>query len=211
MSSTRHNKHNRGFTLLEVLVALVLLVILSAALYGTYFSLMRGREIAVTKMEQRRALADTLDKVHRELAAALFNPANKKMLHFIVEDRDFFGRPASTLDFTCVAPPMSGSQPASDQIRVIYKAEEDDKKILLVRQAQDLHVTIDSLPYPQMKDLEGFLVECSTDGTKWVRTWDTTLNSSLPKYVKVTLMVKDGDKTVGFSTIAYHRIGSVGS
>lgn len=206
MSSTWRN-YNRGFTLLEVLVALALLVILSAALYGTYFSLMRGREIAVAKMEERRALADTLDKVHRELAAALFT-TNKKMLHFVVEDRDFFGKPASTLDFTCIAPPMSGSQPASDQIRVIYKAEEDDKKILLARQAQDLYVTIDPLPYPQMKNLEGFLVECSTDGTKWVKTWDTALNSSLPKYVKVTLMVKDGEKTVGFSTIAVRRIGS---
>jgi hypothetical protein len=36
---------------------------------------------------------------------------------------------------------------------------------------------------------------------KWVRTWDTTLNSSLP-FVRVTLMVKDREKTVGFSTIA---------
>ncbi|HLO25684.1 MAG TPA: type II secretion system protein GspJ [Geobacteraceae bacterium] len=190
-------------------MALVLLVILSAALYGTYFSLMRGREIGVTKMEERRALADTLDRLHRELAAALFNPkSTNKLLHFVVEDRDFFGKPASTLDFTCVAPPMSGSRPASDQIRVIYKAGEKDKKLVLARQAQDLYVTIDPLPYPQMEGLEGFLVECSTDGTKWVRTWDTALNSSIPKYVRITLLVKDGEKTVGFSTIAAPRIGS---
>jgi general secretion pathway protein J len=61
-----------------------------------------------------------------------------------------------------------------------------------------------------MTDLEGFLVECSTDGTQWVRTWNTdqNINGRLPKYIKVTLMVKEGDKTVGFSTIAIPRMGS---
>src|SRR6266545_2201874 len=111
---------NRGFTLLEVLVAMSLLVILSAALYGTYFSLMRGRETTVARMEARRELSTTLDQLRRELSAAFFdtnNTAQKPKLHFVVEDRDFFGKPASTLDFTAIAPPRSGSLTASDQVR----------------------------------------------------------------------------------------------
>lgn len=191
-------RSDRGFTLLEVLVALALLVILSAALYGTYFSLMRGREIAVVKMEARRELSTTLDQLNRELSAAFYNTNNKR-LHFVVEDRDFFGKPASTLDFTFIAPPVGGTLPASDQVRAIYTAGEKDKKLTLARQAQDLYMKVDSLPYPQMKELEGFLVECY-DGNEWVRTWDTVLNSSLPKAVRVTLMVKEGERTVHFST-----------
>ncbi len=191
-------RSDRGFTLLEVLVALALLVILSAALYGTYFSLMRGREIAVVKMEARRELSTTLDQLNRELSAAFYNTNNKR-LHFVVEDRDFFGKPASTLDFTFIAPPVGGTLPASDQVRAIYTAGEKDKKLTLARQAQDLYMKVDSLPYPQMMELEGFLVECY-DGNEWVRTWDTVLNSTLPKAVRVTLMVKDGEKTVNFST-----------
>lgn len=202
-------RNNRGFTLLEVLVALALLLILCAALYGTYFSLMRGREVAVAGMEARRDLRTTLDQLRRELTAAFFNTTNKK-LHFVVEDRDYFGKPASALNFTYIAPPLSSSQPASDQVQTIYRTEEKDKKLQLQRQAKDLYVTIDPLPYPQMTDLEGFLVECSTDGTQWVRTWNTdqNINGRLPKYIKVTLMVKEGDKTVGFSTIAIPRMGS---
>jgi len=191
-------RSDRGFTLLEVLVALALLVILSAALYGTYFSLMRGREIAVVKMEARRELSTTLDQLNRELSAAFYNTNNKR-LHFVVEDRDFFGKPASTLDFTFIAPPVGGTLPASDQVRAIYTAGEKDKKLTLARQAQDLYMKVNSLPYLQMKELEGFLVECY-DGNEWVRTWDTVLNSTLPKAVRVTLMVKDGEKTVNFST-----------
>jgi general secretion pathway protein J len=60
-----------------------------------------------------------------------------------------------------------------------------------------------------MKDLEGFLVECSTDGAKWVKTWDAAkLNNGLPKYVRITLMLKAGEKTVNFSTIAVMRMAS---
>ncbi|MGD0845784.1 MAG: type II secretion system protein GspJ [Geobacteraceae bacterium] len=113
--------------------------------------------------------------------------------------KDFFGKPASTLDFTFIAPPVGGTLPASDQVRAIYTAGEKDKKLTLARQAQDLYMKVDSLPYPQMMELEGFLVECN-DGNEWVRTWDTVLNSTLPKAVRVTLMVKDGEKTVNFST-----------
>lgn len=198
---------NRGFTLLEVLVALMLLAILSAALYGTYFSLIRGRETAVAKMEARRELSTTLDQLRRELSAAFYGNSNDK-LHFVVEDRDFFGKPASTLDFTAIALPRSDGLTASDQVRIVYKAVEKEKRLLLARQARDLYVTVEPLPYPQMEALEGFLVECY-DGGKWVRTWDTRLNAAgLPKAVRITLMVKEGEKTVQFSTIAKPGMGS---
>jgi general secretion pathway protein J len=196
---------NKGFTLLELLVALALLVILSGALYGTYFSLIRGREMAVAKMDERRELTDTLDRLHRELSAAFYSKGNNR-LHFVVEDRDYFGKPASTLDFTAIASPSGSSVPASDQVQLIYKTVERDKKLLLARQVKDLYVTVDPRQDPQMKELEGFLVECSADGAKWVRTWDDKSNGNLPKYVRITLMLKAGEKTENFSTIAVVRM-----
>lgn len=206
MSNTSQNK---GFTLLELLVALALLVILSGALYGTYFSLIRGRETAVAKMDERRELTDTLDRLHRELSAALYNTGNTR-LHFVVEDRDYFGKPASTLDFTAIASPNSSSIPASDQVQLVYKTVEKDKKLLLGRQVKDLYVTVDPQFDEQMREVEGFLVECSPDGTKWVKTWDAAkLNGNqLPKYIRITLMLKEGEKSVNFSTIVRPRIGS---
>lgn len=201
----KRNLSDRGFTLLEVLVAMALLVILSGALYGTWFSLMRGRETAVAKMEARRELAGTIDQMRRELSASFYSNTNKK-LHFVVEDRDYFGKPASALDFTAIVSPRSGNLRESDQAQIAYRIVEKDGKLLLVRQVKDLRLTGDPIPYPQMEELEGFLVECH-DGGKWVRNWDTRLNLRLPRYVKVTFKVKEGEKTVEFSAIASPRMG----
>jgi general secretion pathway protein J len=201
-------RSKKGFTLLEVMVALLLLVILSGALYGTYFSLMRGRDMAVEKMDGRRELSVTLDQLRRELSASFYSTLDKRS-HFVVEDRDYFGKPASTLDFTMISSPRSDSIPASDQAEVIYRTVEKEKKLVLARQEKELFATAEPLSYPQMRDLEGFLVECYDNG-KWVRTWDTTasLNNRLPSAVRVTLTVREGENTVNYSTIARPRIGS---
>jgi general secretion pathway protein J len=192
-------------------VALALLAIISAALYGTYFSLMRGRDAAQARMTERRELATTLDQLRRELTAAYFPPGSSPpaakdqlgtQLHFVVEDRDYFGKPASVLDFTALAPPRSGDLPASDQVRIRYRVEEKDGKLRLMRLEKDRYVTVDPLPYPQLEELEGFLVECTTDGKQWVKTWDTAINRGLPQNVRVTIKVKEGEQTVALSAIA---------
>ncbi len=208
-----NTSQNNGFTLLELLVAMALLVILSGALYGTYFSLMNGRESAVSGMEARRELRTTLDMLRREIASAYFKPQSNSQgnrLCFVVEDRDFFGKPASTLHFTAIAPPSGDPQPHSDLMDLTYKpVEKDNNKIVLTREAHDFYyLNVKPYPYPQMEELEGFLVECQGTGGKWVRTWDTNaaLNSGLPKAVRITLQVKDGEKIVEYTATVKTRI-----
>lgn len=205
MNITYFRKSNRGFTLLELLVSLVLLVILSGALYGTYFSVMRGSEAARERTEPLRDARVTLDLLRRELAAAYFDSTNKR-LHFIVEDRDIFGKPASILDFTAFTIPKSGSVPSSDVMAVRYKpVEREERKIILSRLTRDLYLDSKPLPYPLTDQIEGFLVECY-DGNQWVKSWDTALNSGLPKAVRITLFLQGSDKPVGFSAIVVPRL-----
>ena len=208
---TKPQRRNGGFTLLELLVALALLTILFAALYGTFFSLTRGRDAAASGMETRRELRTTLDLIRRELSGAFIRgPAPlgvKPLIPFVVEDRDSFGNPASSLTFTTFAPPRSDSAPTSDQVTVRYRIVEKGTRLELTREAQDRYLADTPIPYPQMEEVEGFLVECY-DGNKWVRSWDTTpgINSGLPKAVRVTIRIKEGDDTTEFSTIATPRV-----
>ncbi len=194
----------RGFTLLELLLALALLAILTAALYGSYFSLFKGRDAASEGMESRRELRTTLDLLRRELTGIIYR-RNDERFRFIVEDRDLYGKPASTLSLTAIAPPETGQGAVSDLIDISYRIVEKGGTMVLGRQARDLHVTTEPLRYPQMEKVEGFLVECRS-GDKWVRSWDTAINMTLPAAVRVTITVKEDDKPVEYSVVATPRI-----
>ncbi|HJV67267.1 MAG TPA: type II secretion system protein GspJ [Geomonas sp.] len=204
--------NNKGFTLLELLIALALLVILAGALYGTYFSVVSAREKGAARMDERRELSTTLGKLHSELACAFFKSSNSVSassnsnsgggstagrLVFKVEDKDSFGKPTSTLTFTAIRPPRVTAAPASDVILVQYAVkEEKDGVLTLTREQRDAYWDSNyrSTPYPVMESIDGFQVECY-DGNKWVKSWDTapTLNGRLPKAVRVTLTLKGGE------------------
>lgn len=194
-----------GFTLLEMLVALSLLAVIAAALYGSYFTLFRGKETTQAGMEQRREIRETLDMLRRELSSAWTRPG-KPATSFVVEDRDQFGKPASRLVYTTIAPPVAGGLAVSDQLAVEYAAMPVGETLMLSRAVQDLHKGSKPLTYPQMEQIEGFLVECSPDGTKWVKSWDSAINTTLPKAVRITLQVREGGGIVGYSTLATLRM-----
>lgn len=201
--------NNRGFTLIELLVGLALLVILTGALYGTYFSVVAARDKGGNRIEQRRELSTTLGKLHDELSSCFYKKAADKevqRLHFVVEDRDSFGKPASLLQFTAVTPPRIDPAPASDLVVVRYSVQEKEEgeALTLAREARDLYLdlSVKSTPYPVVEEIDGFLVEC-WDGNKWVKSWDTALNGRMPDKVRITLTLKGGEV---FSTIATPRM-----
>jgi general secretion pathway protein J len=202
---------NRGFTLIEILIAVVLLGILSAALYGSYFTVLNARERASEGMEARRELGSTLDLIRREFAAAKFDAVKfdgvDKRLRFIVEDRDNFGKPSSTLELTTMIPPSGEGRKESGISAVRYRLEENDKRFILTRREQDIFFeSPDVKGYPQMERISDFLVECY-DGSKWVRSWDTALNGKLPTRLRVTVHVLEDGKPVEFSVLANSRMG----
>jgi general secretion pathway protein J len=146
--------------------------------------------------------------LRREITAAYFKKTlgdDKRKTSFVVQDRDFFGKPASVLKLCTIAPPTVGTTPVSDLLEVTYEPMEKDNRITLTRRAKDFHFEFTPDPYPQMEDVEGFLVEC-WDGSKWVKSWDTALNNNLPKSVKVTVRIKERDKTVEYSAVATPQI-----
>ena len=200
---------NNGFTLLEVLIAVVLLGILSAALYGSYFGVLRARDRAASGMESRRELAATLDLIRREISSALVNPTDKR-LRFILEDRDNFGTPASILELTTLAPPSAQTRSESGIVIVKYQIIEKNKKRILTRQERDLFSEDTAAPaYPQMEQIGSFLVECSRDKTNWVKVWDAS-SQGLPIYIRVTIQIMEDGKLVDFKVISTPRMNKSG-
>lgn len=192
---------NKGFTLLEILIAVALLGILSAALYGSYFGVLRARERSAEGMEARRELGATLDLLRREVASALYRTGDKHY-QFVVEDRDNFGKPFSTLELTTLVPPSSAARRESGVVDVLYRMVEKDKRFILTRLERDsmLEPGKDS-GYPQMEHITSFLVECH-DGSTWVKSWDTALNKALPAMVRITVQVEEDGRPMEFSVLA---------
>jgi general secretion pathway protein J len=197
---------NSGFTLLEVLIAVVLLGILTAALYGSYFGVIRARDRASTGMESRRELGATLDLIRREVSSAIYNSTDKR-LHFVVEDRDNFGAQSSTLELTTLAPPAIGQERRESGVVIVtYRIAEKNKKRILIRQERDLFSEEKEIPtFPQMETISSFLVECF-DGSKWVKSWDSSINRALPKNVRVTVTFEEEGKPVEFSVLSLPRV-----
>ena len=200
---------NNGFTLLEVLIAVVLLGILTAALYGSYFTVMRARDRATSGMESRRELSATLDMIRREVSSSVpLNSASQQLKsRFIVEDRDNFGKPASTLTLTTLAPPSGYSRSESGVVVVTYQMVDKKGSRILTRQERDIFSEESSTPlYPQMEHIGAFLVECSNDGSTWLKSWNSAINGKRPGFVRVTVQVEEEGKTVEYSVLATPRV-----
>jgi general secretion pathway protein J len=159
-------------------------------------------------MEARRELGSTLDLIRREFAASIYNRGDKH-LRFIVEDRDNFGKPASSLELTTLIPASGQGRKESGISSVRYRLVEKDKNFILTRREQDIFFeSADAKAYPQMERISDFLVECY-DGSKWVRSWDTALNNALPKMLRVTVHVIEDGRPVEFYILANSRVGGI--
>jgi general secretion pathway protein J len=126
-----------------------------------------------------------------------------------VEDRDSFGTQSSTLELTTLVPTAGQNRKESGIVTVAYRMAEKNKTRILTRQERDLFSEEETvLAYPQMEQISSFLVECY-DGSKWVKSWDSAINGTLPKGVRVTVQVAEEGKTVEFTMLSTPRVSGL--
>lgn len=123
--------HAGGFTLIELMFVMVLLVIILGALYSS-FSLaekaLNGLDSSLLELQECR---NALDRMSREIDSTFYNSSDTNCI-FKIEDRDIFGKETSRFRFTALSPIIPGISAIS------YYVEEKDGKLTLYKKIHSM-------------------------------------------------------------------------
>ena len=204
---------DRGFTLLELLVATVILGILLTALYGSFSRTLRGKVQAENRSALSRAARTTLLRIAQDLQGSFVLPSTSGTLHLVSEDRSHGSLPQDTLTFFSFAyQPLSTGGREADQCWIHYFIErhaQDSHSARLMRQVSPAPnpgpadgFTPSEQAFPLLERINGLRFRFF-DGKQWVEEWGKSqLTATLPRAVEITLYLADSLARVKeFSTV----------
>jgi len=200
----------RGFTLLELLVAISILAMVSVLIYGAFAAMKRSRD-GLTRIQDRyREGRLAMQRIDRELKSAYLSlhlPINQQLA---VQTTAFIGTrgtPADRIDFNSFANVRRDRDAhESDQAEISYFGSpnpDGSGRVDLVRRVSS---------YPDIEpgrggrievlatDIDLFEVEYLDAQTgRWTETWDSTQAvaqpARLPYQVRFTLVLNAGTRT----------------
>jgi type II secretion system protein J len=211
---TTHPKHlRRGFTLIEIMVAIAVFMMLIAAIYSTWALVMKattvGQEAAARAQRQRIALRTIEDSL---MCIQSFQ-ASQRYYFFNVQNGD-----APVLSFASRLPdvfPRNGKFGEFNLRRVTYTLEagEGGEKDLMLRQnpiLMDMDEDEQKDPLILARNVKAFSIECwDTNQMDWVTEWDET--NSIPPMIRVGLVfggAAGGDSAADLSVVRAFSIPS---
>ena len=212
-------KDIEGFTLLEVLVSMAILVIIMAALYSAYTTNVEAIQIARQNGEVHQTARIVLDRMTKDLQSALIQgsvPSEKIKLGLVGQDREIDGRRADRVDFTTVTHlSLTEKGPASDLCEIGYLIDEDeDGKSLVLLRRDDPSVDEDFTVGGSLQEMARNVLEFNLtyqDSTgEESEAWNTLEGSpgaGLPVLIKVRLVLRDElDREHVFSTTIHPEL-----
>ena len=193
---------SRGFTLLEVLVALGILGVVMAIVGATFTGALRVQEAADQQAEVTHAARTALDRISQDLVSAFGLPPEgpgAMALGVTLDDREVDGAPADRLTFATFGRPLGGAaERASDQAYVEYEVivSDDRRERRLVRR-QVSPPDLDALAKAPADVLAERVVAFDVkllEGAEWKAEWRDP--AKLPRAAEITLRVA-GDGGAG--------------
>ena len=205
-NSTKVQKCKNGFTIIELLISLSILIIVLGAVYATFFTVQRALDrfnnISLKYHEARTAL----DIIRREIESSFVESAepgdekDKKITRFSFKDKDIFGKPASELQMTAFSFRSIGLNTIS------YHVEEDGDILKLMKKESPALLPSNGYSLEMIYGIEGFSVETFFK-QKWIRVWDADEAGILPDMVRVTIEFSDNGKKISLREYARPAIG----
>ncbi len=187
----------RGFTLLEILIAIAILAVVATVVYASFGASIKMIERVDQEADLYREARFILSRLSEELAMA-YRPKDGLTMEtlFVGEDSTVDDRPQDALRFSALAHyRYLPNQPASDLSLIEYSLESDPEAegwVLLHKKESNVY----SLSGDRQEQfvigegIHGFNLRYF-DGKTWRDRWNSQETQELPKVVEVELQFQE--------------------
>jgi len=214
---TARRPTTRGFTLLEVMVAVAILAMVSVLIYGAFDGLSRGRKSLGRVNDRYHQGRGALSRMSLELSSAFLSmhqPLTEQQIRRLTIFSGSRGSPVDRIDFTSFSHRrLVRDSHESDQNEISYFGSPDPNvpgKVDLARRESpiiDLEPKRGGEVNVLVEDIDSFDVKYLDASTGlWTETWDSTQATGqpgrLPFQIRITLVLKGGagGEPVSFTT-----------
>jgi prepilin-type N-terminal cleavage/methylation domain-containing protein len=215
----------RGFTLVEIMVAVAIFSMVIAAIYSTWALVMRatqvGEDAAANAQRQRvvlRAIGDALMGVESFQASQQYywfnlGNGNQPFLSFVAHLPETYPRNGKFVGEATVVDArgnIHGLDASSRRVTFSLAPGPEGTSDLVLRQSPILmDMDKDEQQYPLVlaHDIKSFTVEWwgtnQMNDVGWYKEWDDTQTNSIPKMLRVTLVIGGNSHFHGQNTPEY--------
>jgi prepilin-type N-terminal cleavage/methylation domain-containing protein len=191
-------RSQKGFTLLEVAIAVAITAFLMVAVYGVFFSTSRARakvEESSGRFHQARVF---FERISRELRGSIWSSKDSAAFFICrVEDNNF-----KEILFT-TAPNAALGPLVADGVTARYTLEKDAGDLhTLYRAVSGAEGSVDSEDsrYIIVENISGMGLRFFREGA-WFEKWNSEDVKQLPRLVEISLKIQSGEQELSFSTI----------
>ncbi|NLH41646.1 MAG: prepilin-type N-terminal cleavage/methylation domain-containing protein [Planctomycetes bacterium] len=198
--TTWNSQARGGFTLMELLVAMVLMVAVASSLYTALHTGFRARRSALLAVEPTMQALNAIELIKQDIQGVLPPDSNGLAGAFVATDSPGFkGRDSDSLEFytTHVYPDEENPNGGVGKIKLLLEDDTDAEHGNYTTYRLVREVTTNLLAPKEVEPEEQILCRDVTslnfryyDGDGWVDDWDSTEDAnSLPKAVEVEIEV----------------------
>ncbi|UCD72363.1 MAG: prepilin-type N-terminal cleavage/methylation domain-containing protein [Syntrophobacterales bacterium] len=196
-----------GFTLLEVVISIGILLVILTIIYNTFNSSLKAYTEMETRGDAYAQARVVLNRIYEEIGSIYWSEDPKSNTGLVGGDEEEDDLPFDSLHFTSLSHVRwAKDSKESELCEIGYYLEKDGEtgeSFLFRREDWNVDGTLEEggRPLELAEGIDGLNFRYY-DGEEWVDDWDSKAKGGLPKAIEVVLIMGDPrQKRIAFSSI----------